>query len=223
MLTAFLPCRRGSQRIPDKNIKPFAGIANGLIEIKLNQLIACDLIDVIMLSSNDARILDYAQSRHCSKILIDERPDWLGSSDTTTDQLIEYVPSIISNGDVLWTHVTSPFIAEEDYTAAIQLFYEKLNEGYDSLMTAKELYAFLWNEKGSINYNREVEKWPRTQTLQPVYEIDSGIFINNIHNYQQYKDRIGSAPYILVQEVDKSIDIDWPKDFVFAEERWSKK
>ena len=125
MLTAFLPCRRGSQRIPDKNIKPFAGVANGLIEIKLNQLIACDLIDVIMLSSNDARILEYAQRRHCSKILIDERPDWLGSSDTTTDQLIEYVPSIISNGDVLWTHVTSPFIKEEDYSAAVQLFYQK--------------------------------------------------------------------------------------------------
>ena len=34
MITAFLPCRKGSQRIPDKNVKPFAGIEGGLLKIK---------------------------------------------------------------------------------------------------------------------------------------------------------------------------------------------
>jgi len=60
MITAFLPCRKGSQRIPDKNIKSFAGNEGGLLNIKLRQLVECELIDQILVSSNDERVLENA-------------------------------------------------------------------------------------------------------------------------------------------------------------------
>ena len=142
MLTVFLPCRKGSQRVPDKNIRPFAGYPHGLIEIKLKQLLACTRIDKILLSSNDERILDFASSYAEERLSIDHRPDWLGSSDTTTDQLIQYVPSVIAEGDILWTHVTSPFMDEAQYDHMIDLYYQNLSKGHDSLMTAKVIYGF---------------------------------------------------------------------------------
>lgn len=217
MLTIFLPCRKGSQRIPDKNIKEFSGFKYGLIEIKINQLLRCNNIDQIILSSNDERILEFAYTIKDSRLYIDVRPDWLGANDTTTDQLIKYVPKLISHGDVLWTHVTSPFITEHLYKSIIQSYYANKKLGYDSLMTVKKIQGFLWDKKGPINYNREKEKWPRTQTLDEIYEVDSGVFIAPIEVYKEYDDRIGLNPYLYVNDNICSVDIDWPDDFDFAE------
>lgn len=51
-VTCFLPCRQGSQRVPNKNIKPFAGFEFGLIEVKLNQLLKATLVDEVVLSTS---------------------------------------------------------------------------------------------------------------------------------------------------------------------------
>ena len=61
-VTCFLPCRAGSQRVVRKNIKPFAGYEHGLIQIKLRQLLASERIDEVVLTTNDADILYYAES-----------------------------------------------------------------------------------------------------------------------------------------------------------------
>ena len=38
-IAVFLPVRKGSKRVENKNTKPFAGFQNGLLELKLKQLI----------------------------------------------------------------------------------------------------------------------------------------------------------------------------------------
>lgn len=220
MITAFLPCRKGSERIPDKNIKDFANIKGGLLNIKLKQLKNCSLVDSIVVSSNDERVLEFANADKDSRVVINERPDVLGSSSTTTDDLIKYVPSIINDEHVLWTHVTSPFINEIDYQNIIKSYFSNLDEGYDSLMTAHKLQGFIWNEKNPISYNRDELKWPMTQNIRPFFEIDSGAFVSSISNYKNLSDRIGIRPFIFIQEKMKSLDIDWPDDFKLAEEIW---
>lgn len=222
MVTAFLPCRKGSQRIPDKNIRDFAGVKGGLLKIKLDQLTKCSSIDAIVISSNDDRVLELAKKHTDSRILLNERPDYLGSSSTTTDELIKYVPSIINEGHVLWTHVTSPFIDHKDYTNIIEEYLKNLHLGFDSLMTALKLQGFIWDKLGPISYDRLNLNWPMTQNIKPLYEIDSGVFLSCIDNYKKHHDRIGIKPYIYIQERAKSIDIDWPDDFNFAEELWSR-
>lgn len=223
MITAFLPCRKGSQRIPDKNIKPFSGIEGGLLKIKIDQLLQCKKIDRIVLSSNDERILEYAESLNEPNIVIDHRPDHLGSSSTTTDSLINYVPSLIDEGHILWTHVTSPFMDNHDYDALIDAYFKGLDNGYDSLMTVLKLQGFIWNKEGPLSYQRDELKWPMTQNIEPLYEVDSGAFISSIENYKTYQDRIGKKPVLFEQEKIKSVDIDWPEDFTFAEELWKRK
>tara|TARA_B100001063_G_scaffold91837_1_gene85470 strand:- start:3745 stop:4425 length:681 start_codon:yes stop_codon:yes gene_type:complete len=221
MITAFLPCRKGSQRIPDKNVKPFAGIEGGLLQIKLNQLLACPTIDSILVSSNDERVLDFASKFNDSRVIIDNRPDHLGSSSTTTDELIKYVPSIIKEGHVLWTHVTSPFITEVDYANIINTYFGRLDAGdYDSLMTVLKLQGFIWDDTKPISYDRNDLKWPMTQNIKPFYEVDSGVFLSSISNYKSFSDRIGVKPFLYPQGKMKSVDIDWPDDFIFAQQLW---
>jgi len=217
MITAFLPCRAGSERVPEKNTKTFAGVKGGLLVIKLNQLLQTKLLDRIVLSSNDSKVLEIG-FKLSDRIIIDERPEHLALSSTSTDDLINYVPQIIKEGNVLWTHTTSPFLVPEIYDKAISIYLKNLDEGLnDSLMTVNRLQTFLWNEKGSFNYDRSIEKWPRTQTLPELFEVNSGMFINSVENYKKLKDRIGSNPFLMNTKGYTSFDIDWPEDFVLGE------
>lgn len=220
MITFFLPCRKGSQRIPDKNVKEFAGIEGGLLKIKLDQLVSVSGVDKIIVSSNDERVLDFASKYSDSRISIDERPDHLGSSSTTTDELINYVPTLVDEGDVIWTHVTSPFLNEVDYRNIIDCYYKSLEDGYDSLMTVLKLQGFIWSKSKPVSYSRSTLKWPMTQNIEPLFEVDSGVFMSSIDNYVNYNDRIGNFPFLYEQDKSKSIDIDWPDDFTFAERVW---
>lgn len=220
MITVFLPCRKGSQRVKNKNIRSFAGIDGGLTKIKLTQLLQVAEIQQIVLSTDDEIVKAIGQSFNSEKIRIDNRPAHLASSQTSTDDLIKYVPQIISTGHIMWTHVTSPFIGAEDYTRIIEAYFSSYKDGYDSLMTVTPLHKFLWNQNAPINYDRQVEKWPRTQTLPPVYEINSGAFMAHADIYNWKADRIGDQPFLYEMDEQKSYDIDWEINFEIAERMW---
>jgi len=216
-LSVFLPCRKGSERIPKKNIKPFADFENGLIAIKLGQLAKVESVSNIVLSTNDEKILEYAQSLHHPKIQTHKRIESLSSSQTSTDQLVGHALELIPEGHILWTHVTSPFLNAQAYEEIIGAYFNKLNQGYDSLMTTNLIHSFLWNEVGPINYNRALEKWPRTQTLEPIHEINSGVFLASVAIYRELQDRIGVNPYLYPLDKIQGFDIDWEDDFKVAE------
>lgn len=216
-VTCFLPCRAGSQRVLRKNIKPFAGYKYGLIQIKIQQLIDSELIDEVVLTTNDDDILAYVKSLNSTKLRIHKRSDKLSSSDTSTDQLVAHALDLIPEGHILWTHVTSPFITQKHYDQIIRVYRDQLDKGFDSLMTTTAIHSFLWKNGQPMNYNRSIEKWPRTQTIEAIQEVNSGVFLASSEVYQSFDDRIGQRPYLY--ELDKltSHDIDWPEDFVVAE------
>jgi CMP-N-acetylneuraminic acid synthetase len=217
VVSCFLPCRKGSERVPRKNIKSFAGNTFGLIEVKLKQLLNSRCIDEIVLSTNDEEILNYAHSLKQRRIRLHQREEALSSNTTSTDQLVAHALSLIPKGHILWTHVTSPFITGERYDNIISCYRDQLERGYDSLMTTTPLQNFLWQDNKPINYDRVAEKWPRTQTIKPVHEVNSGAFLTSSSIYADHEDRIGLRPYLY--ELDKlaSHDIDWREDFLIAE------
>ncbi|MHA3893208.1 acylneuraminate cytidylyltransferase family protein [Acinetobacter sp. GXMZU3951] len=216
-VTCFLPCRKGSERVPRKNIKPFVQYSHGLIEVKLNQLIACPSIDEIILSTNDDEIIQYAESLSHPKIHLHNRIEELSSSQTSTDSLVAHAADLIPKGHILWTHVTSPFINAQKYEDIISRYFNCLEEGYDSLMTTSLLHTFLWQDSKPLNYDRTLEKWPRTQTLDPIHEVNSGVFLASTNVYKEQNDRIGERPYLFTLDKLVSQDVDWPEDFIIAE------
>lgn len=218
IITAFLPCRKGSERVPRKNICPFGNYKHGLIEIKINQLLSCSNIDQVVVSTNDEEIIDFIDGLDPTKISLHHRSEHLSSSSTSTDELVCHARDLIKEGHILWTHVTSPFFGSELYSDVINSYFRALAEGYDSLMTTTTLYAFLWDEKGPINYDKSVEKWPRTQTLHPIHEVNSAVFLAPVEIYDTYKDRIGNNPLLYPVERLSAIDIDWREDFLIAEQ-----
>ena len=208
--------RAGSERVPNKNTKTFSGIKGGLCKIKLEQLIKCSLIDSILVSTNDPEVVKIANTFNSKKIRVIIRPDELASSSSSTDDLIKYVPEVMPDGHILWTHVTSPFISSEVYDQIIKKYLEKL-EDFDSLMTVTKLQKFIWKDSGPVNYNRDLEKWPKTQTIEPLWEVNSGVFLTKKNIYQTNNDRIGDKPYLFELSDDIAFDIDWLPDYKIAE------
>lgn len=216
-VTAFLPCRKGSERVPRKNIRPFGTHAHGLLEIKLDQLLACPEIDHVMLSTNDEEIIEFAATLDTPRLTVHRRAEHLSSSATSTDELVAHARDLVGSGHILWTHVTSPFVSAASYSEVIGAYYRALEDGHDSLMTTTLLHAFLWNEDGPMTYDRSVEKWPRTQTITPVHEINSAAFLAPVGVYRQLDDRIGDKPMLYPIDKITAMDIDWEEDFVIAE------
>lgn len=213
----FLPCRKGSQRVPNKNTRTFAGVEGGLLRIKLEELLKASLVDKILLSSNDEEVLRIGEDFKNPKIQVLPRPDCLCTSETSTDDLILYVSELVKEGTILWTHVTSPFLSAKTYDDMLVSFHSN-RDSYDSLMSVNVIRNFLWNEKEPVNYDRLVEKWPRTQTLSSLYEPNSGAFIADANIYQTIHDRIGNKVYMYETSRLESLDIDWPEDFEFAQQ-----
>jgi len=223
LFTVFLPCRRGSKRVPKKNTRPFGGEPHGLIAIKLRQLLSTNHIDQIVLSTDDPLIFDLSKTpefRSESRLVLDERPIELAQCSTSTDALIEYVTKLIPEGHILWTHVTSPFLDRESYEAIIQSYWTCLSDGYDSLMTVSRFQNFLWTKKGPINYDGVKEKWPRTQTIEPLYIVNSGAFIASSSIYRALGNRVGKNPYLYELDHFQELDIDRYPDFEFCDAIW---
>lgn len=221
-VVGFLPCRRGSVRVPDKNTRPF-GSGRSLLEIKLDQLAQSNAIQRIVVSSNDLLVLDvaHAYGKSCDKPLdVDHRPDHLGASETTTDELIRYVPTIIPHGHILWTHVTSPFVDGRTYDWIVGEYWKSIEAGYDSVMTGTRIQTFLYGDAGPVNFDRSVLRWPRTQTLPVWWEINSAAFLVERDLGAALGDRVGSRPRILELDPQVAFDIDTMSQFSLGARLW---
>ena len=221
-VNVFLPMRAGSERVPKKNTRPFAGIDGGLCSIKLKQLLECSFIGDIFVSTNDPDVIDISNRFNSNRIKIVRRPEELATSLASTDDLIKYVPEILPEGHIMWTHVTSPFIGADVYNQVIETYFKNIS-CFDSLMTVTKLQKFIWNDKGPINYNQSIEKWPRTQTIEPLWEVNSGAFLAHKKIYRERMDRIGSRPYLFQLSEEISFDIDWLPDFTMAQTSYQTK
>ena len=214
----FLPTRKGSERVKNKNTRPFAGVEGGLMENKIKQLTASRLIDEIILSTNDEVCMEIASKYSSdSRLRIIPRPNELCLSSTNLQDLICYVPTITDAAHIIWGHVTTPIAGAEQYDAGIELYLSQLANGYDSLVGVKELKNFLLNKEGRLVNNTTDIPWPRTQDLEPLYEINHTMFIAPREVYIEQKNRLGTKPYLYVMDETHSFDIDWEEDFTIAE------
>lgn len=215
----FLPARKGSQRVKNKNTRPFAGIEGGLLANKLEQLLAAERIDEIVLSTNDEECLCIGRkyAERSPRLRVVERPDELCLDTTNLQDLICYVPTITSAEHILWGHVTTPLADAASYDAAVEDYFASLDEGFDSLVGVTELKNFLLDAEGRLINNTTELPWPRTQDLAPLYEINHTVFLAPREIYIEQRNRLGRRPKLHVMDKISSMDIDWEEDFVIAE------
>lgn len=217
----FLPTRKGSLRVKNKNTRPFAGFNGGLLENKLVQLAKTNNIDEIILSTNDEECVAIAeevkQQIKADKLRIVIRPDELCLDTTNLQDLITYVPTITDATHIVWGHVTTPVAGASEYDEAVAVYLDKINGSYDSLISVTEFKNFLLNRDAKLVNNTTDLPWPRTQDLETLYEINHVMFIAERDIYTAQKNRVGNQPFLYVMDKIKSVDVDWEEDFKIAE------
>jgi CMP-N-acetylneuraminic acid synthetase len=221
----FLPTRKGSQRVKSKNTRKFAGISGGILELKLTQLLKSRMLASIVLSTNDELSMEVAKRVDPSqaRIKVIRRPDELCLDSTKLTDLIAYVPKIINNKHIIWGHTTTPFVDGNDYDQGVMAYFDQLRRGFDSLISVMPLQNFLLDKNGDVfNYDAGVNRWPRTQDLPVLYEVNHAMFITSRDTYVQQQNRVGTKPFLYEQDKIKSFDIDWEDDFLIAEAIYDK-
>lgn len=217
----FLPTRKGSERVRNKNTRPFAGIEGGLLKIKLEQLLQIKRVGQIIVSTNDPETIATCRINGNERIKIVERPERLCLSSTVIEEFIDYIPTIVDAEHIFWVHATAPFADKKILEEALDCYEQKviIEQKFDSLLSVTKIQQFLWDKTQNkcINCDRSIIKWPRTQDLEPLYEINHAFYINSRQNYLKYHDRIGIKPLLFDLDKIHSFDIDWEDDFVIAE------
>lgn len=220
----FIPARSGSKRVLKKNTKPFLPNGMSLLEHKLSQVSRISHnFDQVVVSTDDQDVIRQLEGfTGIDNLIIDNRPVELCRSDTKVVDLINYVSATVKAKHVFWLHVTSPFVSETHYLDALEIYKREVvaNGVCDSLMSVNRLQQFIWSDKKSavINCDRSVNKWPNTQDLEPLFEINHAFYISSRENYLEFEDRIGKRPYLYECSGLQKIDIDWPDDFELAQQ-----
>ncbi|WP_339113248.1 hypothetical protein [Thioclava sp. GXIMD2076] len=222
-VSVFFPLRAGSTRAVGKNTRPFRPDGRSLFQHKMEQLVQlADTVAEVIVSTNDKVIAQqFEEFSDVKNLRLVERPEALCLSTTKVQDLIDYVPTVVEGEHIFWLHATSPFVDERDYKEALDIYSSRVINAAenDSIMSVNKLQQFIWDDatKRVINCDREVNPWPNTQDLAPLYEINHAFYISSRDNYLKLRDRIGQNPVLYEMTGIKKTDIDWEDDFEVAQ------
>ena len=205
-LTVVIPVRSGSQRVIDKNFKPFAN--SSLLEIKINQVKQLP-VDKIVINTNSHEAIRIAKKHNVEFF---ERDPYYASSECSNSEYHEYLAKVTDAENLLIAQVTSPLIKTESYLDAIQKFFKS---GCDSIMSVQKCQNFLLKNGIPVNYT--LDNMPNSQDLEPYQVPTFGIVICKREKMLEQKNYIcGNCSFLELDEIE-SIDIDTPLDFKLAE------
>lgn len=208
--TAIIPVKGDSSRLPGKNGLPF-GDCN-LLARKIRQLKQVKEIDQIVVSSESQRMLDIAEKEGVIPML---RPIEYANETLPISEFVTYLGDVLEGDHIIWACVTSPLVDEKLFERAIYEYLQKLEEGYDSLVTVSKFQHYLMDENGPFNFSRG-RSHPNSQNLPKLYLFTNGIQITPREKYKEWGDRIGEKPYLMEVSKKEAIDIDDIYDYAQA-------
>ena len=210
-ITAIVPVRQGSRRLKNKNLAPFAG--SNLLLYKLEQLKRVKSIRRIMVSSDSDLMLDFAGR---AGVQTHKRaPEYCDEKTKTFGEVVRHVCECASGEHVLWATCTAPLVSPHIYEKAIHLYFQALQQGYDSLMSVEVIRRYIWDEHGPINYELGLKHVP-SQQLPPVYFVTDGILLAPREKMIAWSYFHGRNPYRFQLQKRTSVDIDDGLDLACA-------
>ena len=207
-LTAVVAVRKGSQRIPNKNITPFGD--SNLLEMKLNLLKKIETIDDIVVNSDCDDMLAIGKKYGCS---IHKREDHYASSIVNNSDFHEHIAKVTDTDFIFLSPTCSPFISVDSHNAAIDRF---LSSEHDSLTSVDIIKNHLWLNEKPLNYR--LDNVPNSQDLPDVKRLNYGISIITKESMLKNRSLIGNNPDFYELDHFESVDVDTPFDFFIAEQ-----
>lgn len=216
-ITAVVPVRKGSQRVKDKNLRPFANTT--LLDNKLKTLLLVPEFDSIVVNTNSEAAIELVEEEYKNtKITYHRREEYYASSQCSGSEFFKHLGEVTDTDIFVYTPCTSPFIKADTYSKCIHKFLS--TDQYDSLATVSSIKEFLWLDGKPLNYNPLHA--PNSQDLPNVVALNFGVSIINKENLISNSNIIGKKPQFIVTDEIEAIDIDTPLDFYIAEQLYRK-
>ena len=211
-LVAIIPVRKGSQRVKNKNIKPFGD--TNLLELKIRVLKKVENIEKIIVNTDSYEMAEIARNNDCEVII---RDGYYASSNINNADYWEYLAKSIKEECFILCQVTSPFVKVSTYKKAIKLFLEGT---YDSINSVSVEKKFLWKDSRPINY--DYDHTPKSQDLDKIISLNFGITVVNRELLEKNKNLVLKNRLFIELDKVESLDIDDEFDFEVAEYLYNK-
>lgn len=211
-ITALVPMRHNSQRVPGKNYRELQG--KPLFHYILETLSAIPEITNILVDTDSEPVIA-GMEEYFPKARVIRRPEHLRAPEIPMNEILAYDCDQIHSDFYLQTHSTNPLLRKETLQAAIQRFLKGYPE-YDSVFSVTRWQTRLWDElTRPINHNSAILL--QTQDLPPVYEENSCFYIFSKEKLMEKRNRIGDRPLMVEVPRLEAVDIDEEADFQIAD------
>ncbi|MDO6746295.1 acylneuraminate cytidylyltransferase family protein [Gilvimarinus sp. 1_MG-2023] len=214
-ITALLPMKGNSERVPNKNMKPFGG--KPLYHAIFKTLAASRFIDFIAINTDSDIIAEDAREAFGEKVKIIDRPESIQGDFVSMNDIIKYDLTQLDSTHFIQTHSTNPLLLSDTLDEGIQFYFDSLGQDCDSVFSVTRLQARLY-DKGCKPINHNPNELRRTQDLDPLFEENSNFYIFSREAFAKADEkRIGLRPKLFEVNKLEAVDIDEPEDFVLAE------
>jgi len=225
---AVIPARKGSKRLPNKNLMLLAG--KPLIVHTIEAALNCSLIHKVIVTTDCKKIADISRRNGAEIPFI--RPASLSSDNATSIEVVLHaIKELENNGQyfdvVVLLQPTSPFRKGEHITQALALLEQKKSKGIISVCEVE--HSPLWcnilpSDLSMDNFITTVNKNKRSQDFPTYYRLNGAIYISLIGPIKKQKTFfLEDELYAYVMEKNASVDIDNLDDFEYAEFLASRK
>lgn len=208
-ITAVIPIRKGSQRVPGKNFNKFYK-EKSLLEIKIESLKKVKFLNDIIVNTDSNEAIDIAKKSGVSYF---RRDDYFASSECSQSEFFGNLGEVTQSNIIVHTPCTSPLVKSTTINSAIQKFLTNENDSCNAVGLIKE---YLWYNKKPLNYKISNHQVPNSQDLPDIFKLTFGFNIIYRDIMIERQNVIGLNPEFYVVDELEEIDIDTKLDFEFA-------
>lgn len=207
-ITALVPMRHHSQRVPGKNFRTLDG--RPLYAHILATLLSVPEIDHILVDTDSPEIAEGIKLNF-PMVQCVSRPENLRADNIPMNEILMYDTGLVQSDFYLQTHSTNPLLKAETIAKAIQTLIKQY-PAYDSLFSVTRFQSRFWDGLGrAVNHNPSILL--QTQDLPPIYEENSCLYLFTRETLVVKRNRLGDRPYLFEIEADEAWDIDEEIDF----------
>lgn len=208
-IKALIPVRAGSERVKNKNIRPFAG--STLLEVKIRQLLRIPELDGVIVNSESEEMLTIAKTAGAEIV---RREEYFASSTVPINEVYRNIAENFDADVMVYANCTNPLLKDDSVRDCIRAFKE-LPDGYDSLNTAHLIKEFLWLNGKAVNY--DPFHMPKSQNLPDIMALNFAVNIIRRDDILEAGSIVGAHPWLVPISQLEATDIDNECDFIFAE------
>jgi len=200
-MVVFIPIKKYSQRVPQKNFRNFKG--KPLWEYVIDKFKDFEVV----VDTDSKEIINKCKNKN--GVIAYLRPKELRGDKVSVVKLID---NFINTNNIIdpicQVHVTSPFIQIEDIKKSFKL----LNKGFDSVFGVTKTQKRFWDEKG-LPLNHDPKNLLPTQNLRVWYEENSYLYTFKPEVISKFRNRIGGHYHMMEVGFPYNLDIDTEDDW----------